>query len=220
MKKIIQLFLVLSTLNTLNAQKAMKLDIMTDINQLSIDKGINLRCHLQSPMFPQIGLDGGYSIEYDSRQAGNFQYQAKSKKTFGEIRYYPLEEKSNETETVGCYKFSKKNKQPFYKYFTKSLYVASGFEQQEVEFSLSPNKILEAPNVNYNFRIINKAVTFRIGSLIRFSRLSFGLSYGISVGKPYIEGNNEKISTDFIKLIYPSDYRIQRNVLVELGFNF
>ncbi len=218
MKKII--FVLVVALNSLNAQKAVRLDVLTDITALSKGNGANLMAHIQSSFAPKIGLFGGYALAFDARQVGQYHYQVTSTKVLGEIRIYPFEERPKENrETIRCYSFGKK-KQSVAHMLWKTLYIAPGFEQEQIGMTLTPNKELESPVKQFKFDIINKALTFNAGALLRFSRLSCGVSYRISIGKPYSESANYKIATDFLKTIHPSDYRIEQGFRLEAGFNF
>jgi hypothetical protein len=209
---------ILMIINKLDAQ-ILRMDLMTDVIQLSKGNAANALVQIQSPFAPKLGFVGGYSFHLISLKVGNYQYQSEGKSISGEVRIYPFEKKLLKKDNTRCFSFGK-NKQPLTNDFLKIIYFAPGYEEEQLNINLTPNKDVQSPLGNYKLNIANKALTFNLGALIRFSQISFGISYRYSAGKPIITGNYDKFTNDIINSLYPSSYRIQKALRVEAGFNF
>jgi hypothetical protein len=221
MKKIIQTAMFLCLVTNINAQKLLIVDVMSNLKQLAKGENLNLMCHIQSPHFPKIGLTGGYEYELRNRQINRFQYQEQSKSIVGQIRFYPFEERTTENDS-DCYDFGNE-KYNFSKLLSrglKGLYLASGFEKQEVQIDYIPQKEVEAPKDKYTFKVTKNAISLAAGCLLRIKIFTLDLGYEASASKPKVIGDSAILSDkDFLNKTFPINFRLEQSMRIRVGIS-
>jgi hypothetical protein len=208
-------------------QKALTTDIFTDPQ--SWPQGISsLGIQLQSERHaPFLGLCSSVTYQAQQRQVGDYNNQFSEFSWGAEVRIYPFNVQSLFRKKpraypemcngrFGCLRGKKKTAS----HLLSGLYVATGYQYKKVETEYFPSPDLESPITSFPFTIKNNGLTFNVGYQIRISHITLGASYGFTAAKPRWSGPVDVFGTSLMTTTYPVEARIDKNLRLEVGFNF